>query len=161
MTDREAAAFRRRVLGWYRLHGRHDLPWRMTRNPWRILVSEMMLQQTQVERVRGFYPPFVRRFPSPARMGAAPVRAVVAAWQGLGKIQNPATQKIERDLNNAKVSIDMLEMIKDKMKGNLTAEEEKRLAAYVAAHLSRVDEKTWQLTRQAPPRWALLSWRPN
>jgi hypothetical protein len=47
------------------------------------------------------------------------------------------------------------------MVDDLTAAEEERLAAYVAARLSQLDEKTWQLTRQAPACWALLSWRPN
>ena len=56
-------AFRRSLLAWYRRHGR-DLPWRRTRDPYEILVSEVMLQQTQVKRVLDFYPRFLARYPT-------------------------------------------------------------------------------------------------
>lgn len=77
-------SFRRRVRSYHRRRGRHDLPWRLTRDPWRILVSEMMLQQTQVPRVLERYAPFVERFPSPPALAEAPLREVLAAWSGLG-----------------------------------------------------------------------------
>ncbi len=77
-------AFIRDVRQAYAEHGRHDLPWRKTRDPYRILVSEVMLQQTQVERVRGFYDRFLERFPDVAALAAAPASAAIAAWQGLG-----------------------------------------------------------------------------
>ncbi|HTK05466.1 MAG TPA: A/G-specific adenine glycosylase [Candidatus Eisenbacteria bacterium] len=77
------AAFRRSVLGWFGREGR-DLPWRRTRDPWRVLVSEVMLQQTQVERVIPKYEAFVRRWPSPAALAASSVGDVLAAWSGLG-----------------------------------------------------------------------------
>ena len=57
-----ATAFRRRLHGWFKKHSR-DLPWRQTRDPYRILVSELMLQQTQVSRVLDFYRRFLDRFP--------------------------------------------------------------------------------------------------
>lgn len=79
--DRE---FRRRVRSFYRAHGRRDLPWRITRDPWLILVSEMMLQQTQVPRVLAAYGPFVERFPRPVALARAPLRETLAAWSGLG-----------------------------------------------------------------------------
>src|SRR5438067_5702914 len=63
---------------------RRDLPWRRTRDPWAILVSELMLQQTQVPRVIPKYDAFLRRFPTPAACAAAPVGAVVRQWAGLG-----------------------------------------------------------------------------
>jgi A/G-specific adenine glycosylase len=63
---------------------RRDLPWRRTRDPWAVLVSELMLQQTQVPRVLARYEPFVERFPTPAACRAASVGEVVAAWSGLG-----------------------------------------------------------------------------
>jgi A/G-specific adenine glycosylase len=75
--------FQRRLLRWYRRHGR-DLPWRRTRDPYRILVSEVMLQQTQVERVLGFYEPFLRRYPTFEALAAAPEPQVCEAWEGLG-----------------------------------------------------------------------------
>lgn len=77
------AAFRRAVLGWFGREGR-DLPWRRTRDAWRVLVSEVMLQQTQVERVIPKYEAFVRRWPTPAALAASSTGDVLAAWSGLG-----------------------------------------------------------------------------
>jgi A/G-specific adenine glycosylase len=76
-------AFRRRLLGWYARNAR-DLPWRRTRDPYRILVSEIMLQQTQVERVRAFYRRFLSRFPTVVALAKAQPEAVREAWDGLG-----------------------------------------------------------------------------
>ncbi len=75
--------FRRRLLEWGAGH-RRDLPWRRTRDPWRILVSEVMLQQTQVERVVPHYERFVAAFASPAECAAARPAEVVRLWSGLG-----------------------------------------------------------------------------
>jgi A/G-specific adenine glycosylase len=69
---------------WYAAHGRHDLPWRATRDPWAILVSEVMLQQTQVSRVLDAWPTFMAEFPDPETMAAASPGAVIAAWGRLG-----------------------------------------------------------------------------
>ncbi|MGH9245270.1 MAG: A/G-specific adenine glycosylase [Acidimicrobiales bacterium] len=63
---------------------RRDLPWRRTRDPWAVLVAELMLQQTQVPRVIPRYTAFLRRFPTPAACAAAPAADVVRAWAGLG-----------------------------------------------------------------------------
>ena len=63
---------------------RRDLPWRHTRDPWAVLVSELMLQQTQVARVVPRYEAFLARFPTPAATAAAPLAEVVRAWAGLG-----------------------------------------------------------------------------
>ena len=71
------------VLAWW-AGDRRDLPWRRTRDPWAVLVSEVMLQQTQVDRVIPKWTAFLDRFPDPARCAAAPVRAVIDAWAGLG-----------------------------------------------------------------------------
>jgi len=73
----------RRLLIWYRRHGR-DLPWRRTADPYRILVSEIMLQQTQVDRVIPKYHQFLRSYPSIEALAAAPVDAVREAWYPLG-----------------------------------------------------------------------------
>ena len=75
--------FRRKVLDHYRRAGR-VLPWRRTDDPYAILVSEIMLQQTQVDRVIPKYCTFIRRFPSFTALARAPISAVLAAWQGLG-----------------------------------------------------------------------------
>ena len=75
--------FQRRLIAWYERNGR-DLPWRRTRQPYRILVSEVMLQQTQVERVQQFYGRFLKRYPTFEALAAAPEPAVREAWDGLG-----------------------------------------------------------------------------
>ena len=75
--------FRRRLLGWYARHGR-DLPWRRTRDPYRILVSEIMLQQTQVDRVLPKYQEWLTRFPTFASLAAARPRQAQRAWYPLG-----------------------------------------------------------------------------
>jgi A/G-specific adenine glycosylase len=77
-------AFQKIVLDYYKDHGRYDLPWRKTRDPYKILISEMMLQQTQVERVRPFYAAFIKQFPTVNALAAAPLADVLKAWQGLG-----------------------------------------------------------------------------
>jgi A/G-specific adenine glycosylase len=81
MTD--LARLRAAILDWYRVE-RRAFPWRGTRDPWAVLVSEVMLQQTQAARIAERFPPFLRRFPTPAAMAAAPEGEVLAAWSGLG-----------------------------------------------------------------------------
>ena len=71
-------------MAWQRQHGRHDLPWQGTRDPYRVWLSEIMLQQTQVATVLDYYPSFLARFPDVQALAAAPVDAVMAAWSGLG-----------------------------------------------------------------------------
>ena len=78
-----AADFRRRLLRWFRRHGR-DLPWRRTRDPYHVIVSEFMLQQTQVSRVEGYYHRFLGQYPSIAALAAAPTARVRESWDGLG-----------------------------------------------------------------------------
>jgi A/G-specific adenine glycosylase len=75
--------FRRRLLEWYRRNGR-DLPWRQTRDPYRILVSEVMLQQTQVDRVLPKYQEWLERYPTLAALAAAPEADVSVTWRPLG-----------------------------------------------------------------------------
>lgn len=69
---------------WYAEHGRHELPWRHRRDRWSVLVSEVMLQQTQVPRVLAAWPDFIGAFPTPEAMAAAGPGAVIAAWGRLG-----------------------------------------------------------------------------
>jgi A/G-specific adenine glycosylase len=71
------------LLAWYSRHGR-DLPWRKTRDPYAILVSEVMLQQTQVERVVPRWHAWLERWPTVQALAAAPAAEVIVAWQGLG-----------------------------------------------------------------------------
>jgi len=78
-----AQAFTRKLLAWWARAAR-DLPWRQTRDPYRVLVSEFMLQQTQVSRVAEYYPRFLERFPDLEALARARPRAVREAWDGLG-----------------------------------------------------------------------------
>jgi A/G-specific adenine glycosylase len=78
-----AQVFTRKLLAWWARAAR-DLPWRKTRDPYRVLVSEFMLQQTQVARVAEYYPRFLERFPDLGSLARAPARAVREAWEGLG-----------------------------------------------------------------------------
>lgn len=79
----KAPIFRRRLNAWFRTKGR-DLPWRRTRDPYHILVSELMLQQTQVSRVVDYYARFLDRFPTVQHVARAKPSSVREAWAGLG-----------------------------------------------------------------------------
>jgi A/G-specific adenine glycosylase len=93
--------FRKIVMDHYRDRGR-DLAWRRTTDPYRILVSEIMLQQTQVERVTVKYPAFIDKFPDFPSLAEAPLSDVLAVWQGMGynrraiSLQNCARQVVEK-----------------------------------------------------------------
>ena len=78
------SAFARRVIAWQRAHGRHDLPWQSSRDPYRIWLSEVMLQQTQVATVIPYYQRFLATFPDVASLAAAQSEQVLALWSGLG-----------------------------------------------------------------------------
>ena len=76
--------FASRVSGWQLKHGRHDLPWQKTRDPYKIWVSEIMLQQTQVKTVIPYYLKFLKRFPSIRSLAKADLDSVLIIWSGLG-----------------------------------------------------------------------------
>lgn len=76
--------FARRLIAWQAGHGRHDLPWQHSREPYRVWLSEIMLQQTQVDTVIPYYLRFLARFPSLADLAGAPQEAVLGLWSGLG-----------------------------------------------------------------------------
>ncbi len=75
--------FRRRLLKWYAVHER-DLPWRRSQNPYRVWVSEVMLQQTQVATVQAYFRRFVKEFPTIKKLAAADEQDVLRLWEGLG-----------------------------------------------------------------------------
>jgi A/G-specific adenine glycosylase len=93
--------FRQRLLAWYRRHGR-DLPWRKTDDPYHILVSEIMLQQTQVERVLPKYAEWLEKYPSFQALATAPEQDVTTTWYPLGynirpkRLQSIAREAVER-----------------------------------------------------------------
>jgi len=109
--------FRRIVWRYYHAHGRHDLPWRKTHDPYKILVSEVMLQQTQVERVIPFYKKFIRQFPTAKRLAAASLSEVLAAWSGLGynrraKLLRDAAQELSKSAYRTKlITVEELEKL--------------------------------------------------
>ncbi len=76
--------FARRLIKWHSVHGRHDMPWQNTRDPYRVWLSEIMLQQTQVATVIPYYERFLARFPTMATLAAAPAESVMGLWSGLG-----------------------------------------------------------------------------
>src|ERR1051325_4795734 len=93
--------FRQRLLTWYKRHGR-DLPWRKTDDPYHILVSEIMLQQTQVDRVLPKYAEWLEKYPSLHALAGAPERDVTQTWRPLGynirpkRLQSIAREAVER-----------------------------------------------------------------
>ena len=75
----------RNIQTWYKTHGRLDLPWRTTTDPYHIYLSEVMLQQTQVKTVlERYYFPFLKKFPTLKALGEAPLDDVLKMWEGLG-----------------------------------------------------------------------------
>ena len=96
------AVFANAIIDWQKLHGRHDLPWQNTADPYAIWVSEIMLQQTQVTAVIGYYAKFMQRFPTIAALANATQEAVLQHWSGLGYYSrarnlHAAAQKIVHD----------------------------------------------------------------
>ena len=83
LQGRELTAFRKNLLGWFRQYQR-DLPWRRTKDPYRIWLSEIMLQQTRVAAVIPYYERFLVRFPDVQALAAAPQEEVLRLWSGLG-----------------------------------------------------------------------------
>lgn len=102
---RHSQEISRRLLAWYDAHAR-DLPWRKNRDPYRVWVSEIMLQQTRVAAVIEHYHEFLRRFPSVEKLAAARESAVLAAWSGLGyyrraRMLHAAAKVIARELHGS------------------------------------------------------------
>ncbi len=81
---RQETGFADALMAWQRHHGRHNLPWQASRDPYRVWLSEIMLQQTQVSTVIAYYARFIERFPDVASLAAATLDEVLALWSGLG-----------------------------------------------------------------------------
>ena len=106
----EGRLFRRRLIAWFRRYGR-NLPWRNTRDPYHVLVSEVMLQQTQVSRVEGYYGRFLAEFPDLETLARATPTRVREQWDGLGYYRRAANlhrlaQEVVRS-HDAKIPEDM------------------------------------------------------
>lgn len=116
LSGMKPSEFRKKIWDYYREHGRGGMPWRKTHDPYRILVSEVMLQQTQVVRVMEFYPRFLKQFPTARALAKAPLAQVLSAWQGLG--YNRRALMLQR----------AAQMIVHEYKGSIPADYEKLLA---------------------------------
>lgn len=104
ITDEQIKELQNTVLNYYKRYGR-ELPWRQTTDPYKIMVSELMLQQTQVDRVIPYYEKWVARWPTVAHLANAPSKAVMAAWNGLGynrraRYLQQSAQKIHEDYDD-------------------------------------------------------------
>ena len=84
MISNDGETFATRVVAWQKRYGRHDLPWQNTRDPYRVWLSEIMLQQTQVITVQSYFPRFLARFPDVSSLASATLDEVLALWSGLG-----------------------------------------------------------------------------
>lgn len=80
----DGVRFSTQIIQWQKIHGRHDLPWQNTRDPYRVWLSEVMLQQTQVNTVLRYFPRFLERFPNVFSLAEAPLDEVFVQWSGLG-----------------------------------------------------------------------------
>lgn len=109
--------FAARIVAWQRLHGRHTLPWQQARDPYRIWVSEIMLQQTQVGTALAYYQRFIERFPTVRSLAAASLDEVMAVWAGLGYyrrahlLHRAAKIVMERFGGHLPEDVDMLESL--------------------------------------------------
>jgi A/G-specific adenine glycosylase len=107
------AKFRKIIWKHYRTRGRQHLPWRKTKGVYKILVSEVMLQQTQVDRVLPFYRNFIKKFPTAKKLAIAPLSEVLRAWQGLGynrraKMLHAAVQVVAKKEVNTVAELEAL-----------------------------------------------------
>jgi A/G-specific adenine glycosylase len=108
------AELSRALLTWFDAHGRHGLPWQRDPTPYRVWISEVMLQQTQVETVRPYFERFVARFPDAAALAAAPEDEVLRLWSGLGyyararNLHRAACEVAERHGGDLPVSLEAL-----------------------------------------------------
>jgi len=115
-------AFQKNLLSWYSKYGRDHLPWRNTRNIYHIYISEIMLQQTQVNRVMSeFYPNFLEKFPTLDVLAKSPIEEVLASWSGLGYYSR--ARNIHKTANECptKLPSDMKELLKLPGIGRYTA----------------------------------------
>ncbi len=170
---------------WYRRHAR-DLPWRRTRDPYRILVSELMLQQTQVSRVMDFYARFLGRFPDLYSLAAAKPHRVREAWEGLGyyararnlhKLAREVTAEREGVIPSEPTQLRTLPGIGAYTAGAVASFAYEKRAALVDTNVARVLHRVfapevapksgpglkrlWQIAEQLLPRTGKATWLHN
>ena len=177
---RQAAALSRALRRWFRRKGR-DLPWRRTRDPYRVLVSEMMLQQTQVARVVDYYRRFLERFPSLDALARARPAQVRESWEGLGYYARAhnlhALARTVRSLPAAPDALRRLPGIGPYTAGAVASFAFERRAPLVDTNVARVlrrifapradfstrrgSQRLWQIAAAVLPRTGRATWAHN
>jgi A/G-specific adenine glycosylase len=180
VTAEQAARFSAALRRWFRRKGR-ALPWRETRDPYRVLVSEAMLQQTQVSRVLNYYDRFLSRFPSMQALAAAPPALVRESWDGLGYYARArnlhALARQVRELPSDPAQLRALPGIGAYTAGAVAAFAFEQRAALVDTNVARVlrrafapraDFKTtrgqkrlWAIAQSMLPRTGKATWTHN
>ncbi|NOZ55791.1 MAG: A/G-specific adenine glycosylase [Calditrichaeota bacterium] len=160
MTQEEIRRFRERLLKWYRTVKR-DLPWRKTRDPYRILVSEIMLQQTKAETVVPYYERFLNHFPDPQSLAESTTEDVLKLWQGLGyyrraRYLQDAARTVLR-VHDGEIPTDVRELRKLPGVGEYTAAAVASIAfrtpvAVVDGNVTRVLARVFKLTSPSGSR---------
>lgn len=180
-----AARFRRALHAWFRRHSR-ALPWRETRDPYRVLVSELMLQQTQVSRVIDFYHQFLERFPDLPTLAASRPARVMEAWAGLGyyararnlhALAKQVTASPEGQIPSEPVALRALPGVGAYTAGAVASFAYERRAALVDTNVARVlnrvfaprvkpktgpgSKALWSIAEQLLPRTGSQTWTHN
>jgi A/G-specific adenine glycosylase len=168
-------SFTRKLLAWYKRNGR-DLPWRSTRNPYAVLVSEFMLQQTQVTRVLEYYPRFLKRFPTMHALARSKPGAVMEAWEGLGyyararnlhKLAKHVTRLHDGALPDDPVILETLPGVGRYTAGAVACFAYEKPVATVDTNVRRVLQRVfgetdvWALAARLVPKNGARAWRFN
>ena len=168
-------SFTRKLLAWYKRNAR-VLPWRETRNPYAILVSEFMLQQTQVSRVLEFYPRFLKRFPTIGSLARSQPKAVREAWDGLGyyarahnlhRLAREVTRLHDGTLPETPEELRTLPGVGPYTAGAVACFAYEKPVATVDTNVRRVLQRAfgskdvWELAEQLVPKQGERAWRFN
>jgi A/G-specific adenine glycosylase len=161
--NRKRSQLRRLILSWYRKHAR-AFPWRSTKNPYRILLSEVMLQQTQTARVNRIYPRFLNQFPGFEELARARISTLIRAWRGMGYngrvLRLHRAAQIVRDRYKGKLPDDIQDLMALPGIGNYTA---RAIACFafgqvvpvVDTNVTRVFSRIFPRDRSAKDAWQL------
>jgi A/G-specific adenine glycosylase len=180
--DDQSRAFVRKLLIWYKKAAR-SLPWRETRNPYAILVSEFMLQQTQVSRALEYFPRFMARFPTIEKLARAQPKAVMEEWDGLGyyararnlhKLARHVTRRHDGRLPDDPVELRTLPGVGPYTAGAVACFAYEKAVPAVDVNVARVigraflsretrngKRDTWELTSKLVPKSGKRAWQFN
>lgn len=168
-------SFTRKLLAWYKRNAR-VLPWRKTRNPYAILVSEFMLQQTQVSRVLEYFPRFMARFPTITSLAGAGPKAVMEEWDGLGyyararnlhKLAREVTRRLDGNVPDSPEDLRTLPGVGRYTAGAVACFAYEKAVPTVDTNVRRVLERAfaaedvWELAAKLVPKKGERAWRFN